>query len=682
MVTVVSAAEVGVRAVAYAAAMFLFGASLFLNYVPRQALRAAQDAGLHEWRALRRHVLRLQIACVVATIVSSLVWLAIHAAVISDLPIAQAVTGPAAGAVLRDTLFGRMTALRLLIALVAAAMLVPGRRVLDVRAPAAGDIARTALAGGLLATMAWMGHAAATPGQDGSIHLCADLLHLLAAGAWLGALPPLALMLVRAARAGTPAAAVIAARATRQFSTVAIACVGALLVTGGLNAWYLVGTPAALFGTPYGQLLLLKLALFVLMVALAAGNRFRLMPRVAAAAEGTADPRTIAAMRRIARNARIEAASGLAIALIVGALGIAIPGAHTEIVWPLSFAIDFGAVDEHGEPGLAPVELLLVCIGAVVVAVRAARRGQRAMLAASSSVGAAALVLCGYLVIVPAYPTTYARSPLRYTASSIAAGAALYAAHCAVCHGADGYGEGPAAASLPVRPANLTAAHALHHRPGEIFWRLTHGIPGTPMPGFANALTPTQMWQLVGFLRARADSEAARNLTASVEKWQPIAAPDFTFEIGRGDQETLEGQRGRDAVLLVVYTLPASQARLAVLAAGRSRLASAGIRVIALPCPTSASAAKAADGVDPAMLAIGDASVVTAYALFLNAPARLQRDSTCGHAEFLVDRNGYLRALHAGLDEPTRDRVVDLLQDADRLHREPPRPPALAAHLH
>ena len=284
-----SAVEVAVRAVAYAAAMFLFGSSMFLIYVPRDALRDAQDTGLREWRAVRRHVLRLQIGCVVATIVSGVLWFAIHAAVISGLPVAQAVMSSAAGAVLHGTLFGRMTALRLGMALAVAAMLVPGQRVDGVRALAPGDIARAALSGGVLATMAWMGHAAATPGVDGYIHLGADVAHLLAAGAWLGALPPLALMLVRAARARTPAVAVIAARTTQQFSRVGLVCVGVLLLTGGVNAWYLVGTPAALFGTRYGQLLLLKLALFALMLVLAAGNRLRLMPYVAAAAGGTAE---------------------------------------------------------------------------------------------------------------------------------------------------------------------------------------------------------------------------------------------------------------------------------------------------------------------------------------------------------------------------------------------------------
>ena len=81
--------------------------------------------------------------------------------------------------------------------------------------------------------------------------------------------------------------------------------------------------------------------------------------------------------------------------------------------------------------------------------------------------------LCAYIAIaaatgvlllaVPAYPTTYLSSPVRYTTLAIADGAAHYAERCAGCHGSDGRGEGPAARALAIRPADLVA-HAAHHR--------------------------------------------------------------------------------------------------------------------------------------------------------------------------------------------------------------------------
>jgi uncharacterized membrane protein len=181
------------------------------------------------------------------------------------------------------------------------------------------------------------------------VHLGGDVAHLLAAGAWLGALPLVAAIFIRAARRQSQALDRIVVRTTQRFSAIGVACVGTLLVTGTINAWYLVATWAALFGTPYGQLLLLKLARFALMLAFAARNRLILMPRLQKAGRGTADP-SRDAMRGIARNASIEAALGVAVVIIVGALGISIPGVHTEISWPLPFRLDpdsFAVVPAH-----------------------------------------------------------------------------------------------------------------------------------------------------------------------------------------------------------------------------------------------------------------------------------------------------------------------------------------------
>ena len=60
----------------------------------------------------------------------------------------------------------------------------------------------------------------------------------------------------------------------------AIASVAALLGTGIVNAWILVGSLHALLVTEYGRLLMLKLAVFAIMLAFAAVNRFWLTPRL------------------------------------------------------------------------------------------------------------------------------------------------------------------------------------------------------------------------------------------------------------------------------------------------------------------------------------------------------------------------------------------------------------------
>src|SRR5207237_1171806 len=118
------------------------------------------------------------------------------------------------------------------------------------------------LAGALLATLAWTGHAAGERGIDHIIHLFADAAHLLAAGAWFGTLFPLILVLTHALRAPTPESLRFAAYATRRFSTMGVASVVVLVLGGVTNAWYTVGSVDALFATRYGQLLLAKLTLF------------------------------------------------------------------------------------------------------------------------------------------------------------------------------------------------------------------------------------------------------------------------------------------------------------------------------------------------------------------------------------------------------------------------------------
>ena len=144
-----------------------------------------------------------------------------------------------------------------------------------------GSFYRHFLSVALLVALAFSGHASAADGAAFVLQVCSDALHLLAAGFWLGGLLPLALLLRRSQRnigADSDASAKIA---TRRFSALALASVALLIASGGYNAWNLVGGFAPLFGTAYGQLLLLKLALLLPLLAVGAINLLRLKPRIA-----------------------------------------------------------------------------------------------------------------------------------------------------------------------------------------------------------------------------------------------------------------------------------------------------------------------------------------------------------------------------------------------------------------
>jgi uncharacterized membrane protein len=144
------------------------------------------------------------------------------------------------------------------------------------------------------------------------------MAHLLAAGAWLGSLPALALLLGSASggRGAVPAAA--CAAVIRRFSVFGIAAVGTLLVTGLVNTLLLTSSLANLSDTEYGRLLLIKIGLFALMVVLASINRWFWTPKLP-------DGRAIA---MVWRHSLIEMGLGLLIIVIVGILGTLPPPVH------------------------------------------------------------------------------------------------------------------------------------------------------------------------------------------------------------------------------------------------------------------------------------------------------------------------------------------------------------------
>lgn len=92
---------------------------------------------------------------------------------------------------------------------------------------------------------------------------------------------------------------------------------------------------------------------------------------------------------------------------------------------------------------------------------------------------------------------------------SVKRGAELFQSmNCAFCHGKDGRGNGPSAATLtdskgnPIRPFDLTSG--AHLKCGDsdaaMFRDLSTGLDGTPMPSFTSALKPEQMWDIVHYI--------------------------------------------------------------------------------------------------------------------------------------------------------------------------------------
>lgn len=215
----------------------------------------------------------------------------------------------------------------LLLALAAAIWLTRWPAAAAALVAAAGSVA--------VATLVWSGHAGATEGAAGTIHRISDILHMIAAAVWIGAIGAFLLLVSPQRVRDWPGGLGIAARSLDQFSLIGTICVLVIAATGLINSQMIVGADnlGRSLGSPYGQLLLAKLALFGLMLALAAANRWRLTPALAAAAGGNAenidpDP-ALAAMRR---SLLIEAAAALAILALVAWFGTLEPFVGADAV--------------------------------------------------------------------------------------------------------------------------------------------------------------------------------------------------------------------------------------------------------------------------------------------------------------------------------------------------------------
>jgi putative copper resistance protein D len=295
---VLEAAIVVVRLLQYVGAAVAFGTALFLAWaVPRgSATEAALARRARRWLAAGAALLAL----------GSLLLVGAQASLFAG-SFADGLTGEAIGAVVGSMDLGKAALVRAgLAALALAALLaLPSRP---------GWFAAVALGAPATASLAWLGHAGA---GEGWRLLASDMVHLLAAAAWIGAL--VGFLLLGRAERGDPQRAMLQ-RALRRFAGIGSLLVALLVATGLVNGWIVVGPSHAfdVWQTAYGRVLAAKLVVFAAMLGLAANNRWRLTPTLGAR------PGAAAALRR---SVMLEAAAGLAVLVLVAWLGTLEPPA-------------------------------------------------------------------------------------------------------------------------------------------------------------------------------------------------------------------------------------------------------------------------------------------------------------------------------------------------------------------
>ncbi len=576
-----------------------------------------------------RRLVRISLAVHLAAL---LAWLVAEAGLLADAESVGAAFA-ALPVVLERTEFGHLMLLQASAAVIVAALYGGGRRRLQVAAGAAA-----------VATLLQAGHSHALAMYGGaSLLLLSDGVHLLAAAAWLGGLVPL-LLLVRL----TPPRA--GAMAARRFSPLGKVCVVGLAASAAYQGWALLGGLAGIVGTAYGWTALVKLLLLAVLLGFACANRYRFAPALLGAdGEG--------AKRPLVASIAVQTGFGVAVVTAAAILSSLPPGAHTQPVWPFTAQPSLAAIQEDADFRREAVGAVLALAGAVLVlAAGVALRRIRWLAVALALVIAWFAVPHLGVLLAEAYPTSFYRSTTGFAAASIVAGDRLYPENCAACHGAEGRGDGPMAASLKVPPADLTAGHLWGHSDGELFWRLTHGIDAPEggdlvMPSFAAVLTEEQRWNLIDFIRARNAGDAF----AQTGNWPAaVAVPGLSATCADGRTIELAALRGK--VIRVAFDAPGAAALPPVPAAD-------GIAVVTIVVPAAGETGAATPG-----CVAHDPAVPAAF----SAVSGVKIEDLAG-TQFLVDPDGWLRAMQrpgeqvaAGWDDP-----VALMAEIQQICRHP-----------
>src|SRR4029077_2323666 len=180
-----------VRGLHFAATLLACGTVVFLVLVAEPASGKIRS----DFAALRHQLNVLTWLALTVAALSGAAWLALLASDILGTSLADVCLHGGVWPVLFDTRFGLVWCVRLALAfLLGFLILRPATRGFQIVTVVA-----------LTASPALVGHAGATPGVGGDVHLMSDMVHLLAAGAWLGGLPAFVWSLWRARRTANPA---------------------------------------------------------------------------------------------------------------------------------------------------------------------------------------------------------------------------------------------------------------------------------------------------------------------------------------------------------------------------------------------------------------------------------------------------------------------------------------------
>lgn len=496
-------------------------------------------------------------------------------------------------------------------------------------------------------------------------------LHIILAGVWLGGLPALLLLkyeyvtLIKSKKSSF-----LDVQILNRFSSMALPVMLLIVLTGVIVGDHIFDDHyAALVATPYGWLLSAKILLLCIILAIAASVRSYWLPLFASSKDGFETKKNAAGMRKWVRIEFLLAVVLLFIATIIA--NNATPAKYALIDdWPFPFRFSIVAtwnmenVAVQVWCGLAIAALALI----VLYLGRTANWSLKRLIAIS-----AVLVISGLAVALPpltieAYPETYLKPPVPYDAVSISYGAELYAEHCVDCHGPQGRGNGIKARTLStVLPDMLTEPHTVEHTPGDFYYWISYGMKDTDMPGYADQLSEEDRWDLVNYVYGLSRGYQARILSPEIiPNRKNIHPPVFAYTTYDGTSGVLQDYRGKQSVLLVIFSWPESNKRIVQLKQNYANLKAENLAILAVPEQTLTpdELLEVTEDLPFPLVVDGAHEIVQSYALSrrtMNRADLLGRGSIPDHMEFLIDRDGYLRARWIPLAEETGWRNIELL---------------------
>ncbi len=539
-----------------------------------------------------------------------------------------------------------------------------------------------------LATGSLASHSAA--GELSVISVLPYALHIVLASVWFGGLPAiLSIMFSRTGKQSHEDVGRFDIQTLKRFSAMALPVMVAVVATGIIVTDSMVDTSyAALVATSWGWLLDTKVMLLVVILVIAAHARRILIPSLDQSADVAA-----AGRRGLQKWVTVEFVIALVLVLVATVLANAVPAKHDVIEnwpYPFRFSIDatWGGLGMMIGTGIG-VALLILAVGAIVLG-WSKRWETKWRIAIPAVLAVCALVAALPPLATQAFPETYRKTPVPFDAISVANGVTIFAANCVLCHGPQAKGNGVLAKTFPIPPVDLlTEPHTAKHTAGDFFHWLTHGIPGTGMPAFADKLSEEDRWDVVNFLHATSRGYQARLINPFVAPNQPYMAPqNFSYSAHDGTSGTLKDFRRQKAVLLVLFSWPESQARLDQLRQAYATMRDGNVAVLAVPVNdlNQQDLAGITAGLTFPVATQGASEISRSYTLFrrtLSNPDLAGEGAMPKHMEFLIDRYGYLRARWIpAVDGTGWTDIIELMRQVEQLNREKELRPPPDDHVH